>query len=634
MVYLALYANYLTIDEPKNGFTPIRCPFHEDNNKSAAVNLLNGVFTCQACHYNYSAAKFISAFTGCTVPEAGVIVDTFRQENKIQVNENNFSKKYVFALERSDWKDIYLQSQRNRLEGTFAEEYAEERGISLDTLRKCNVGFLKAEQTPDNVNKDVLTFPYFYNGKIVGIRFRDAVGGKSGLKNSVATLWGIDDVPLTANLVVVVEGESDRLRLIHLLAEMGINLYVVSCPGSFFKAEWERDLDTFDAIALIRDTDHAGEKLEEAFIKQYGKKVKPIKLRWARQQLGKDLSEWLAQNDPTPLVEDLLNFLQAHNTRSTSLSTTDFLTVESETNEEIIKGFLYAGQIGVIGGPQKNKKTWVSLNLVRAILNPGTCFLNIPSLVSAQEPVNVLYLQNEGSRKKFQERVQLLMNGVEYASNAFWLFKPGIKLDDPNGVDRLMQEIEKTKAGVLIIDPFQRMHTKDEDSATDTACVWDALFSLTTKFPKLAIVILHHFGKEKDINLRWNALRGSSRMGGEVDFGLFMQNRPPAEGEGIKLLFEMRDEERPQTEDGKDVFKCSFDSKTGLIYLDPNTVTLSKHEDLIAMVESKGEWSKKDAMAHYGVTEPTFNNWIAKSNGLIKTTPASPGKPVMLKWHG
>lgn len=48
-----------------HGWRSMRCPFHEDSNASAAVNIDEGAFTCHACGVHGDAWALIMAADGC-----------------------------------------------------------------------------------------------------------------------------------------------------------------------------------------------------------------------------------------------------------------------------------------------------------------------------------------------------------------------------------------------------------------------------------------------------------------------------------------------------------------------------------------------------------------------------------------
>lgn len=639
--YLDLYRNYIDVQNPKSdGFSAVRCPFHEDKSKSAGIDLHTGVFTCRGGCGSLSPYGFVSRFLGIADEKSRIIVDTFKSENGIKTTENNFDKKFVLVDESKKFRELYMKSKETPLKKTFAKEFAKLRGIPLELLEEFDIGFLNKEDvwiTEDETEwrkGDALTFPYFYGGRLVGIRYRSEDGSKSSPKGSYMVPWGVDSITDLDTNVILTEGETDRLRMIYEVRKADIDCKVLGIPGSeLIRKEWGRDFSGIENLVIVPDTDDPGQKLAKTLKDYFPNKVKVVHLPWKRGQLGKDFSEWIAQNNFDEISDQLTREFNQTSIYG-ALNTLEFLETkeDEEVSEAIISGLLYQGQIGVLGGPQKSGKTMVALNLVSCILTPGNPFLGIKELKSSENTTKILYVQTEGSREKFKNRINVIFKDCPYKEQVSWWFKPGIKLDTEEGYKRLEKMVETTNAGLVILDPFQRLHNRDEDSSTETAIVWENLFRLGLKFPKIAIIILHHFRKGATISERWEALRGSSRMGGEVDFGLFMEKRPAREGQGIRMIGEFRDEEPFENEDGSDIIKFHFDKKTLTYHKDVMSVSIDKRKDFVAETKKRGEWKLMEAVEFFGVSLPTINKWIELSDDLVKTPP-SKSNPAMVVYR-
>jgi hypothetical protein len=638
MDYLGLYKQYIELGSLKSdGFTSCKCPFHPDTNKSAGVNLKNGVFHCFPCSISYSATKFISLLSGKSMPEAMVIVDSFRNANGIAAPESNFSNKFIYAQEKPEWRDMYMKSRRASLRDTFAVDYCKEKGFDISTLEFNNVGFLEAKDTPEKWGRDSIVIPYFYNDQIVGLRFRDCEGKKSGLEKSLYLPLGLDNIPVDCKVAIAVEGESDYFKLMFEFNKRGINIPIIATPGTSYQCEWERDLSNIDLFVIIPDSDSAGSEMVKNWEKNHKGSFVQLNLEWKRRQLGKDLCDWFAQNSDNgdELIDKIQSIISSTYTSNELQDTDDFL-VEHEDDDHLIEyvsHFLNSGQIGIIGGAQKSKKTWIALNLVRSLLTPGDNFLGMSEFTSTKALPNVMYVQTEGSKKKFQDRITKVFNGCDNRGKAKWSFKPGYKLDNPKDVKKIKKVIIENDIGVLILDPFQRLHNVNEDSSTETAPVWDALFDILNCYPKLCILIIHHFGKEGNITEKWKALRGSSRAGGEADFGLFVANDSSKDYDGVKVTFDFRDEDKLVNEDGSGIFKVAFNPDSGVLA----RITDSEPKVVANITEALEEYIKKngqskfmDLIKHFGVSEPTLTKYVEKSKILEKTKPAI-GQPVCVK---
>ncbi len=499
----------------------------------------------------------------------------------------------------------------------------------MELLSQEGIGFLPAIAI-QQWNRDSLVFPYFYGGKLVGLRFRDEEGSKSGLEDSLMVPWGIDTLSPYTKSICVVEGESDRLKILTEFHNKELDYCVLGFPGGYFKTEWERDFVNVQNIVVIPDSDDGGDNLIKALKSKFGSKVSVSKLPWQPRQIGKDTCDWFAKTDKETnsiYIQRIDDFIEKTvdllitNEYSGPLTTDNFLEDNDEHNGELISGYLMEGQIAMIAGRQKMRKTWITLNLVRCLLSPGSSFLGIPSLISSEISPTILYIQTEGSKQKFKERVAKVVKESTFPNKCYWWFKPDLQLDNSKDVDKLCERIKEHGATVLVLDPFQELHGEEENQKATG--FWNGLKVVIRKFPKLTIILSHHFGKTGLISEGWEALRGHSSIAGKVDSGLLIEDRPKNENRGSKVRFLFRDEPDLLTPDGKDIFKLSF-SDSGLFYLDLNSVVLDKSEDLVNEIMERTQWLYEEALIHYGVSKPTLDAWIKKQAHRIMKTGHNP----------
>lgn len=282
MRYLQLYSQYLDLPSPNlKGFTSCRCPFHDDGMKrsdwSAGVDLQTGVFNCMKS--DCPSKEGITNESGSLSPvmfvykinkgqinfqEASIIIDEYRKEHKLIDKEKTF---VVTKIINPRWKELAkkaLETPLNTIE--WVNEFAAARGIQTELMEKMGVGFLYAADTPPHWNRDSLVYIYRYAGDVVGIRYRDIEGNKSGEKNCFYTLWGIDDITDDTYAVIIVEGETDRLRTLQALESYPYKdkqIVVVSSPTGVFREEWVREIDAIPKKILIPQADSVGSKMVE-----------------------------------------------------------------------------------------------------------------------------------------------------------------------------------------------------------------------------------------------------------------------------------------------------------------------------------------------------------------------------------
>ena len=116
---------------------------------------------------------------------------------------------------KKEFDILYRQAQKYMsIDREVVQTYIAERGVSYQTLLDLGIGCLPPEAI--KWNHEVIVFPYFLNGKVVGLRYRDVGHNKGCQPDSFWTLAGLDafeDEPdLSSKILIITEGETDRLR--------------------------------------------------------------------------------------------------------------------------------------------------------------------------------------------------------------------------------------------------------------------------------------------------------------------------------------------------------------------------------------------------------------------------------------
>jgi AAA domain len=209
----------------------------------------------------------------------------------------------------------------------------------------------------------------------------------------------------------------------------------------------------------------------------------------------------------------------------------------------LVDGFVSPGEKMGLTGPPKTGKTWIALNLAWAVAT-GSDFLSRPEW-HVREARPVVFVEEEGDLVKFSQRIARAFRDVEHAE--FHLIpKSGFSLLDRAQVDWLIERVQERDAGLLVLDPWQRMIVgADEDKAKETGPAWDEVHRITLECPTCAVVIIHHANKAGGLTL--NAIRGSSRFAGEVDLSMIVKVDSPGV---IHAALEGRDLPRHLSEDG------------------------------------------------------------------------------------
>lgn len=175
--------------------------------------------------------------------------------------------------------------------------------------------------------------------------------------------------------------------------------------------------------------------------------------------------------------------------------------------------------VGFIGGQPKSGKTWLALDLAVSVASGTHCLGRFP----VDQPGPTLAYLAEDSLPCVRERLAGLcaQRQVSLASLDLHLIDtPTLRLDASEDQARLIQAISRLKPRLLILDPLVRLHSLDENSATDISSLLGWLRALA-RTHQLAIVVVHHMSKKSRRQLG-QSLRGSSDLHAWADSSAYL----------------------------------------------------------------------------------------------------------------
>ena len=114
------------------------------------------------------------------------------------------------------------------------------------------------------------------------------------------------------------------------------------------------------------------------------------------------------------------------------------------------------------------------------------------------------------------------------------ILDPELRLDRPEDLARLRLTLDRHRPRMLVLDPYVRLQSSDENNATDVARVLGALRVLSREFA-CAILVVHH-ARKNGADQDGQALRGSGDFWAWGDSNLYVRRRR----DGIVLSAEHR----------------------------------------------------------------------------------------------
>lgn len=199
---------------------------------------------------------------------------------------------------------------------------------------------------------------------------------------------------------------------------------------------------------------------------------------------------------------------------------------------------LWADQaVGIIGGEPKCCKSFMALSLGVAVASGKPCL----GRFAVPTQGRVLLYPAEDALATVRRRLDGICaaQGIDFQKLPFWVITaPRFQLDIQTDREQLRETIEKLKPKLLILDPFVRLHSVDENASGEVAKLLQNLRYLQRTY-KLAVALVHHAKKGASLKRPGQALRGSSEFHAWGDSNLYLTRLDEV---GVRLTIEHRSE--------------------------------------------------------------------------------------------
>lgn len=190
--------------------------------------------------------------------------------------------------------------------------------------------------------------------------------------------------------------------------------------------------------------------------------------------------------------------------------------------------------VGVIGGLPKNCKTWAGLDMAISVASGTPC---LGHFHVARKGPTMVYLA-EDSLPMVRERLLALCThrGLQIDElDLHVITAPRLRLDLLSDQTRLQRTLEHYRPRLLLLDPFVRLHTIDENQAQEVTPLLDYLRELQ-RSQGMSVVLVHHMRKNGSAAQQGQALRGSGDIHAWLDSAWYLTR----ERERLKLTVEHR----------------------------------------------------------------------------------------------
>jgi DNA primase len=261
----------------RNQNAVVRCPFHDDRLPSLSIDLDRGLWICFGCGLRgglHSLATRLNA----EVDDVEVTLRSY------EAAANN-----PYFEEAPDFASL-AEKQRGAL-------YADKPDILVDFIltRELDPRVVKHFGLGWDRTGNRISFPYYRDGTVFGVKYRDRWGNKTSETGSKRGVYNVDDV-VYRPYVILCEGESDTLAVWSRLTNSSLpatvkeRIGVGGIPGvAGSKSQWETwalDFLWAKRVYVAYDADEAGDKGAELPMAALGDKA--VRLR---PTMGKDMTE-------------------------------------------------------------------------------------------------------------------------------------------------------------------------------------------------------------------------------------------------------------------------------------------------------------------------------------------------------
>ena len=203
----------------------------------------------------------------------------------------------------------------------------------------------------------------------------------------------------------------------------------------------------------------------------------------------------------------------------------DLLQEPDEPDIWQVEGMIRHPSVTLIAGPAKTYKSFLAQEMAIAVATGSEMFQRF----GVYEPRNVVYIQDESSRRAVRSRFRSLMNGrgmppFMVKDSLFTITNQNFQLDDPEHIRRLVVEaIEVHNPELIILDPLAEMHNANENDSREIRPVLRAMKEIRDRY-QISVVVLHHNNKNPEYTNPADSIRGSTAIWASMDGGIFLSS--------------------------------------------------------------------------------------------------------------
>lgn len=233
----------------------------------------------------------------------------------------------------------------------------------------------------------------------------------------------------------------------------------------------------------------------------------PIDAHVVHDRVQRGWVSWLGGGLPDATPETVLA-KPSRNLRFLSFSDLAEEAAKAGQQEWIVPDIIIAGGVHFVTAPPGGGKSWVAVDLVRAVSTGGKW---LDHAQCGKHPV--LYINEEMGAGTFFQR----LDDVGATGESFWaLQQAGAKLDNPEHLAQIIKFIVQNNIKIVVLDTFIRTHNLDENSNNDMSRVYDLFKQINAT--GASVVALHHHRKGGLASpVAHEMMRGAGELAAQAD---------------------------------------------------------------------------------------------------------------------
>jgi len=217
--------------------------------------------------------------------------------------------------------------------------------------------------------------------------------------------------------------------------------------------------------------------------------------------------------------------------------------IEAPANRErwLVQGLWSEQAVGIVGGAPKSCKSLCALSLAVSVASGAPCLGRYQPaqtgrvlLYAAEDPLELVRDRLAGICRASGQQLSEL--------EIFVITAPRLRLDDDDDRTHLSETVEAIGPRLLVLDPFVRLHSGDENVVSEVAPMLDFLRGLQRRFG-CSVLLVHHARKAAGPLRGGQAFRGSSEFFAWTDSSLYLRRK------NDRLLLTIEHRAAPSTDD-------------------------------------------------------------------------------------